>query len=80
MRGLRTLLKMMRRPASAAGLDSLQQFLETGFDAFARMGDADEFLQLVQQRESEWIRALFDDGAVTCGSKLKRLLAASASD
>jgi len=76
MRGLRTLLKMMRRPAAAAGLDSLQQFLETGFDAFARMGGADEFLKLVQQRETEWIRSLFDDDAVTCGTKLAHLLAA----
>ena len=78
MRGLLTLLKMMRRPAAAAGLDSLQQFLETGFEAFARMGGADEFLQLVQQRESEWIRSLFDDDAVTCGTKLAHLLAADA--
>lgn len=78
MRGLRTLLKMMRRPAAAAGLDSLQQFLETGFDAFGRMGGADEFLKLVQQRETEWIRSLFDDDAVTCGTKLAHLLAADA--
>lgn len=78
MRGLRTLLKMMRRPAAAAGLDSLQKFLETGFDAFGRMGGADEFLRLVQQRESEWIRSLFDDDAVTCGTKLAHLLASDA--
>ena len=78
MRGLRTLLKMMRRPAAAAGLDSLQQFLETGFDAFARMGGAAEFLTLVQQRETEWIRSLFNDDAVTCETKLTHLLAADA--
>lgn len=35
--GLRMLLKMMRRPAAAAGLSSLQHFLEAGFDAFADM-------------------------------------------
>lgn len=74
-RGLRTLLKMMRRPAAAAGLDALQRFLETGFDAFARMGGAEEFLGLVRQRESEWIRTLFDDDAVACATKLSHLLA-----
>ena len=75
-RGLRTLLRMMRRPAAAAGLDALQQFLETGFDAFAQMGGAEEFLALIRQRESEWIRALFDDGDVACATKLSHLLAA----
>ena len=75
-RGLRTLLKMMRRPAAAAGLDALQHFLETGFDAFARMGGAAQFLSLVRQRESEWIRALFDDDVVACVTKLRHLLAA----
>lgn len=75
-RGLRTLLKMMRRPAAAAGLEALQQFLETGFDAFAKMRGAEHFLMLVRQRESEWIRALFDDGAVACETKLSHLLAA----
>ncbi len=75
-RGLRTLLRMMRRPAAAAGLDALQQFLETGFDAFAQMDGAEEFLTLVRQRESEWIRALFDDGDIACATKLSHLLAA----
>lgn len=75
-RGLRTLLRMMRRPAAAAGLDALQQFLETGFDAFAQMGGAEEFLTLVRQRESEWIRVLFDDSDVACVTKLSHLLAA----
>lgn len=75
-RGLRTLLKVMRRPAAAAGLDSLQRFLETGFDAFAGMAGADDFLQTVQQRETEWIRSLFDDDFVACATKLSFLLAA----
>ena len=76
-RGLRSLLKMMRRPASAAGLDALQQFLETGFDAFAQMGSAQTFLARVQQRESEWIRCLFDDDAVSCATQLNHLMAAN---
>ncbi|MDB5928550.1 MAG: hypothetical protein JWR60_257 [Polaromonas sp.] len=77
--GLRSLLKMMRRPAAAAGLASLQQFLETGFDAFATMNGADEFLRLVRQRESEWSRAFFDDDAAACEARLADLLAADAA-
>ena len=76
MLGLRTLLKMMRHPAAAAGLDALQNFLETGFDAFATMRGADEFLRVIEKRETEWIRALFEDETVTCETKLAHLLAA----
>ncbi|MGH8857719.1 MAG: FFLEELY motif protein [Polaromonas sp.] len=79
MLGLRTLLRMMRHPAAVAGLTALQHFLETGFDAFAGMRGANEFLELVDQRESEWIRSLFDDEAVTCETKLSHLLAAGSS-
>jgi hypothetical protein len=80
MRGLRSLLKMMRVPASAAGLSSLQSFLEAGFDAFAGMKGATEFLGLVQLRESAWISALFDDDAVACETKLRQLLASPSSN
>ncbi len=76
--GLRTLLKMMRRPAAAAGLNALQHVLEVGFDAFAEMRGADEFLKLMGQRESGWIRSLFEDEAVACETKLAHLLAADA--
>lgn len=61
--GLRMMLKMMRRPASAAGLSSLQSFLESGFDTFARMNGrgkgAQEFLGIVRARESLLIDELF---------------------
>ncbi len=60
--GLRMLLKMMRRPAHAAGLSSLQQFLESGFDTFAKMSrggrGATEFLALVHERESHLLEML----------------------
>ncbi len=79
-RGLRTLLKMMRRPAAVAGLSSLQHFLETGFDAFAEMRGADKFLAVIMERESGWIRALFDDDATTCETKLRHLLAANGAE
>lgn len=74
--GLRTLLKMMRGPAAAAGLNSLQNFLESGFDAFANMRGADEFLRLIKERETAWIQALFTEDAVTCETRLGHLLAA----
>lgn len=78
--GLRTLLKMMRRPAAAAGLNSLQHVLELGFDAFAEMRGADDFLQLVSQREAGWLQAFFEDDAVACETKLAHLLTADASN
>lgn len=74
-RGLRSLLKMMRAPAAAAGLSALQGFLESGFDAFREMKGASEFLALIERRESAWIDALFDDDAVACETKLLQLLA-----
>jgi hypothetical protein len=56
--GLRLMLKMMRAPAMAAGLQDLQRFLERGFDTFGQLGRAGkvpEFLQAVEQRESAWL-------------------------
>ena len=73
--GLRTLLKMMRGPAAAAGLGSLQKFLEAGFDAFQTMRGADEFLKLITLRETDWIQRLFEEDAVACETKLNELLA-----
>ncbi len=74
MPGLRTLLRMMRHPAAAAGLSSLQGFLEAGFDAFAGMRGADDFLKLIETRETEWITTLFNEDAVTCETKMGHLL------
>ena len=73
--GLRTLLKMMRGPATAAGLGSLQKFLEAGFDAFQTMRGADEFLKLITLRETDWIQRLFEEDAVACETELTGLLA-----
>lgn len=76
--GLRTLLKMMRGPATAAGLGSLQRFLETGFDTFAAMarqpGGAEEFLATIQRRETALIAMLFDAPLVACETELARTL------
>jgi transcription elongation GreA/GreB family factor len=56
---LRKSLRMMRGPASAAGLGELQSLLETGFDAFAVMRGAQEFLQIVETRERDLAERLF---------------------
>lgn len=62
--GLRFMLKMMRGPAAAAGLGSLQRFLETGFDTFAAMArrprGAEDFLDIIRERETGLIALLFD--------------------
>jgi hypothetical protein len=60
--GLRLMLRMMRGPAHAAGLGSLQGFLEVGFDTFASMSGkgsrAREFLEIIRDREGKWIERL----------------------
>jgi hypothetical protein len=76
--GLRVMLKMMRGPATAAGLGSLQRFLESGFDTFGAMarrpGGAEEFLATIEARESALLRMLFDAGLVACETGLGRTL------
>jgi hypothetical protein len=52
-------LKLMRRPARAAGLGDLQDFLERGFAAFRGMEGAADFLAVVRQRETAILNRLF---------------------
>jgi hypothetical protein len=72
MRSLRLGLRMMRKPAQAAGLDALQHFLETGFDAFAAMDDPTVFLRAIEQRERVWIDRLFDAPLEAVSQQLDR--------
>lgn len=76
--GLRMMLRMMRGPASLAGLGSLQRFLESGFDTFAAMGrkgdGAAYFLDTVRSREAALIDLLFDADAVACETEITRML------
>ena len=75
--GLRTMLRMMRAPAYAAGLASLQGFLESGFDTFSAMARGDgarSFLGIIKDRESNLIADLFDEPVVACGTRLAALL------
>ena len=61
---LRQTLRLMRRPAQAAGLGSLQAFLERGFDTFRAMRGATEFLDLIATRERELAELLFGGGNI----------------
>ncbi len=67
VKGLRILLRMMRSPAHAAGLEHLQSFLEDGFDTFAAMHRSKAgvagFLSTVSERERSWMGRLFDTPA-----------------
>jgi hypothetical protein len=76
--GLRLMLKLMRRPAMAAGLDNLQRFLETGFDTFAALakkpGAVNHFLGAVRERETEWITSLGQASEAECLARLQSCL------
>jgi hypothetical protein len=76
--GLRMMLKMMRGPAAAAGLKSLQLFLESGFDTFSSVarhkGGAEQFLGTIRAREQQLMDLLFDADAVACETELHRIL------
>lgn len=78
MPGLRMALRLMRKPAAAAGLAALQVFLEAGFDTFAvlaRQRDgARIFLDTIRTRESAWIDRLFDADFVACETQLAQTL------
>ncbi len=81
--GLRMALHMMRRPARAAGLGALQQFLELGFDTFAglvagRDAGAGVFLDTIAQREAQWMEMLFTQEAPRCNQQLTQCLEAAA--
>ena len=60
---LTTVLKLMRGPAHLAGLGDLHEFLESGFDAFRKMGDASEFLDRIEAKEQRLLRNLFSSVA-----------------
>lgn len=76
--GLRLMLRMMRAPAAAAGLASLQRFLESGFDTFAGVarvrGGAERFLQTIREREQRLIDLLSDGDPIACETELRRIL------
>src|SRR5512141_2004664 len=56
---LSTMLHVMKGPAEMWGLSHLHHFLERGFDAFAGMKGAREFLETIRRRESAINQRLF---------------------
>ena len=58
---LRQSLRLMRKPATAAGLGALQAFLENGFDTFRALRDAQSFLSTIATRERALALRLFDE-------------------
>jgi hypothetical protein len=76
--GLRLMLKMMRAPAAAAGMGSLQRFLEAGFDTFGAVaknrGGAEGFLATIREREQQLMQLLFDTDPVACETELRIIL------
>lgn len=56
-------LRVMRTPARLAGLGELHAFLEHGYSAFRRMGDATEFLAIIADREGRILHRLYEGAA-----------------
>ncbi len=54
-----TALGFMRKPAKLAGLGTLQDFLQRGYEAFRKIDDPQEFLDTIVSREQELLQALF---------------------
>lgn len=52
------LVRVMRRPAELGGVGLLQDFLQRGLDAFARMRGAETFLGTIEARESSALEAM----------------------
>jgi hypothetical protein len=74
---LRGMLKMMRKPAVAAGLGSLQRFLENGFETFSavvRGSGVEEFLGIIETREAALIAMWFDSEKTACETALANIL------
>lgn len=57
---LRQMLRAMRGPAKAAGLQALQDFLERGFESFRALQGAADFLACIAERERACLQALFN--------------------
>lgn len=63
---IRISLRLMSGPAHLAGLGALHDFLQGGFDAFSFMKGADEFLEIVGERETALMRELFTNPNAVC--------------
>ncbi|GAC13453.1 FFLEELY motif protein [Aliiglaciecola lipolytica] len=60
IKGISTLLMLSRKPARMAGVESLHQFLESGYKSFKKLGNVDDFIQPIVSRERALKNALFE--------------------
>ncbi len=51
-------LRAARYPARMAGVGTLQQFLERGYAAFAKMGSAEDLLRVIEDRETRIMKQI----------------------
>jgi hypothetical protein len=56
---VRRALRLAKLPARVAGVNTLHEFLERGYEAFAKMDGASELLQAIELRETENMNNLF---------------------
>ena len=64
IRGIGMMISLARRPAKLAGLLSLHEFLERGYQAFKALGDVKSFIDPVVARERSLMLQLFDNNNV----------------
>lgn len=62
--GISMILKMARTPAQTLGVESLQQFLEDGFQAFKKLGKVEDFIVPIIGEERRIMAALFNGESV----------------
>jgi len=75
---LRKGLRLMRTPARVAGVYDLHRFVEIGFDAFAAMQGAQEFIATVRSREEAFAAAIFAADPADAAASTASVLAALA--
>jgi hypothetical protein len=61
IKGISTLLFLSRKPAKLAGVSSLHEFIENGFKAFKEIGQVEDFLKPVIERERQLMLAMFSN-------------------
>ncbi len=57
--GISAILMLSRKPAKVAGVQSLHEFLETGFKAFKKLGNVHDFIDPIVNKERQMMQALF---------------------
>jgi hypothetical protein len=60
MKGISSLLFISRKPAKMAGVLALHEFLEAGYKAFKKLGNVEDFILPVIDKEQQLLRQLAD--------------------